>query len=61
MLIFRWIVLLLLAAGLVSLAMFVGTGQVRYKVFAVRIVKWTVIAALGFFAVLILERLAMMV
>jgi hypothetical protein len=30
-------------------------------VFAVRIVKWTLIAALGFFAVLILERLAMMV
>jgi hypothetical protein len=61
MLIFRWIVLLLLAAGLVSLAMYVGTGQPHYKVFAVRIVKWTVIAALGFFAVLILERLAMMV
>ena len=61
MLIFRWIVLLLLAAGLVSLAMYVGTAQVRYKVFAIRIVKWTVIAALGFFAVLILERLAMMV
>ena len=61
MLIFRWIVLLLLAAGLVSLAMYVGTGQPRYKVFALRIVRWTVIAALGFFAVLILERLATMV
>ena len=61
MLIFRWIVMMLLAAGLVSLAMYLGTGQARYKVFAVRIVKWTVIAALGFFAVLILERLATMV
>ena len=61
MLIFRWIVMMLLAAGLVSLAMYVATGQQRYKVFAVRIVKWTVIAALGFFAVLILERLATMV
>ncbi|MEP7298582.1 MAG: hypothetical protein ABI702_20550 [Burkholderiales bacterium] len=59
MLIFRWVVLLLLAAGLVSMAMFVGTGQQRYKVLAVRIVKWTLIAGLGFFAVLILERLAM--
>ena len=58
MLIFRWVILLLLAAGLVSMAMFVGTGQVRYKLLAVRIVKWTVIAGLGFFAVLILERLA---
>jgi len=60
MLIFRWIILLLLAAGLVCLAMFVATGQVRYRVLAVRIVKWTLIAGLGFFAVLILERLAMM-
>ena len=59
MLIFRWIVLLLMAAGLVSLAMYVGTGQKRYQIYAVRIVKWTVIAALGFFAVLVLERLAM--
>ena len=61
MLIFRWVVLLLLVAGLVCLAMFVGTGQTRYRVLGVRIVKWTVIAALGFFAVLILERLAMIV
>jgi len=61
MLIFRWVVLLLLAAGLVSLAMFVGTGQARYRVLAVRIIKWTLIAGLGFFAVLILERLAMVV
>ena len=61
MLIFRWVVLLLLAAGLVSLAMFVGTGQARYRVLAVRIIKWTLIAGLGFSAVLILERLAMVV
>ena len=61
MLIFRWVVLLLLVAGLVSLAMFIGTGQVRYRVLGVRIVKWTVVAALGFFAVLILERLATIV
>ena len=61
MLIFRWLVLLLLAAGLVSLAMFIGTGQVRYRVLGVRIVKWTIVAGLGFFAVLILERLAMIV
>ena len=61
MLIFRWVVLLLLAAGLVSLAMYVATGQVRYRAMGIRIVKWTVIAGLGFFAVLILERLAMVV
>jgi hypothetical protein len=61
MLIFRWVVLLLLAAGVVCLAMYVGTGQVRYRTLAIRIVKWTLIAGLGFFAVLILERLAMVV
>jgi hypothetical protein len=39
--------------------MFIGTGQRRYRSWAVRILKWTLIAALGFFAVLILERMAM--
>jgi hypothetical protein len=57
MLIFRWIFLLLLAAGAVSLAMYVGTGQPRYRVIGILLVKWTVVAALAFFAVLILERL----
>ena len=61
MLVFRWIILLLLVAGLVCFAMYVGTGQKRYRVFGIRIVKWTLIAGLGFFAVLILERLAAMV
>ena len=61
MLFFRWVVLLLLVAGLVSLAMYVGTGQRRYRTLSIRIIKWTLIAGLGFFAVLILERLAMMV
>ena len=58
MLIFRWIVLLFLVAGLVCFAIYVGTGQQRYRVLGLRIVQWTVIAGLGFFAVLILERLA---
>ena len=58
MLIFRWILLLLLVAGLVSFAMYLGTGQARYKVIGVRVVKWAVIAGLGFFAVLILERMS---
>ena len=56
MLIFRWIVLLLLVAGVLCFAMFVGTGQERWRQLGIRVVKWTVIAALGFFAVLILER-----
>ena len=40
---------------------YVGTGQQRFRVIGIRIIQWTVIAALGFFAVLILERLAMIV
>ena len=58
MLIFRWILLLLLVAGLVCFAMYLGTGQARYKVLGVRVVMWAVIAGLGFFAVLILERMS---
>jgi len=61
MLIFRWIVLLLLVAGLVCFAMYVGTGQRRFRVLGLRIIQWTVIAGLGFFAVLILERMAVFV
>jgi hypothetical protein len=59
MLIFRWIVLLLLVAGLLCFAMYIGTGQMRWRVMGIRIVKWTVIAALGFFAVLLLERMVL--
>jgi predicted CDP-diglyceride synthetase/phosphatidate cytidylyltransferase len=58
MLIFRWIVLLLLVAGLLCFALYIGTGQRRWREIGIRIVKWTVVAALGFFAVLLLERMA---
>ncbi len=61
MLIFRWIVLLLLVAGLLCFAMYIGTRQVVWRRRGILIVKWTVIAALGFFAVLLLERMAMVV
>ncbi len=61
MLIFRWIVLLLLVAGLLCFAMYIGTRDTRWRRRGILIVKWTVIAALGFFAVLLLERMAMMV
>jgi hypothetical protein len=61
MLIVRGLVLLLLVAGLVCFATYLATGQRRFRTLGIRIVKWTVIAGLGFFAVLILERLATMV
>lgn len=57
MLIARWIVLLLLGAAIVCFAFYIGTGQLRWRRMGLVIVKWTVIAALGFFAVLVLERL----
>ena len=58
MLLVRGLVVLLLAAGVAFLIAYMVTGQKRYQAYAVRIVKWTVIAALGFFAVLIVEELA---
>jgi hypothetical protein len=61
MLIFRWILLIALVAGVLCFAMYAGTGQRRWRDMGLTIVKWTVVAGLGFFAVLILERLAIMV
>ena len=60
MLIFRLVFGLLLVSGLLSFALYIGTGQAVWRQRGIVIVKWTVIAALGFFAVLILERLALM-
>ncbi|MGC1175275.1 hypothetical protein [Polaromonas sp.] len=58
MLLFRWAILLLLLSAVVAFIFYAGTGQVRFKRAGLVILKWTLIAAFGFFAVLILERLA---
>jgi len=58
MLLFRWLILLLLLAAGVSFAIYVGTGQRRYRRIGWLILKWTLIAAFGFFAVLFMERVA---
>ena len=60
MLIFRLVFGLLLVAGLVCFALYIGTSQVVWRRRGVLIVKWTLVAALGFFAVLIVERLSWM-
>lgn len=60
MLIFRLVFGLLLVAGILCFAMSIATGDARWRQRGVVIVKWTVVAGLGFFAVLILERLARM-
>jgi hypothetical protein len=58
MLLFRWLILLFLIAAMVSFTFYAGTGQVRFKRYGLTIMKWTLIAAFGFFGVLILERVA---
>lgn len=58
MLLFRWAMMLLLLAAGVCFAFYAGTGQARFKRWGLVILKWTVLAALGFFGVLILERIA---
>ncbi len=58
MLLMRWLVLLCLLGALISFAFYAATGQVRFRRWGLVVLKWTVLAGLGFFAVLILERLA---
>jgi hypothetical protein len=60
MLIFRLVFGLLLLAGILCFGMYIATSQPVWRQRGFVIVKWTILAALGFFAVLILERLAVM-
>jgi len=61
MLMFRWIVMLLLLASVLCIAMSIGTGQAVWRRRGIMILKWTLVAGLGFFAVMILERMAMVI
>ncbi|MDB5878500.1 MAG: hypothetical protein JWQ41_1914 [Variovorax sp.] len=58
MLLFRWAILFLLLMCAVSFAFYAGTGQAKYRRFGWITLKWTLLAAFGFFAVLIAERVA---
>ena len=58
MLLFRWTMMLLLLSAGVCFVFYIGTGQARYRQYGLLVLKWTILAALGFFGVLILERLA---
>ena len=58
MLLFRWTMMLLLLSAAVCFVFWVGTGRPHYKRWGLQVLKWTMIAAFGFFAVLILERVA---
>jgi hypothetical protein len=54
----RWLIFMLLLGAAVSFAFYAATGQQRFKRYGLVVLKWTLIAAFGFFAVLILERIA---
>jgi len=56
MLLFRWLLLLMLLAALVSFAFYAATGDLRFKRSGWLVLKWALLSAFGFFAVLILER-----
>ncbi|HYW58241.1 MAG TPA: hypothetical protein VE934_14900 [Polaromonas sp.] len=56
MLFLRWIVLLMLLTSAVSFVLFMTTGQARFKVFGLTVLRWTLGAAFVFFAVLAFEQ-----
>lgn len=58
MLLFRWLLLLALLSALVCFIFYVGTGQLRFRRYGWIVLKWALLAAFGFFAVLFLERVA---
>jgi hypothetical protein len=60
MLLFRLVFGLLLVASVLCFAMFIGTRQPVWRRRGVVVLKWTLLAAAAFFAVLILERLAVL-
>ena len=53
----RALVLLLLLASALLFLMYAVTGQSRYKNLGFIVLKWTLLAGFGFFAVLIFQRL----
>jgi len=58
MLLFRWTIFLLLLVAVACFVFYIGTGQPRYRLWGLKVLKWTMLAAFVFFAVLILERVA---
>jgi hypothetical protein len=58
MLLFRVLIFGLLALSAVSFAFYIGTGDPRYRLWGLKLLKWMLVAGLSFFAVLVLERVA---
>ena len=53
----RALVLLLLLACVVLFSLYAVTGEAKYKAWGLIVLKWTLLAGFGFFAVLIFQRL----
>jgi hypothetical protein len=58
MLLFRVIVFFLLGGAALCFAFYLGTGKPHFRRWGIVTFKWTIIAGLAFFGVLILERIA---
>ena len=58
MLIFRWLILMLLLGAIASFMLYIGTAQACFKRYGLTLLRWTVVVIVGFYAVLILERIA---
>ncbi|TSE20103.1 hypothetical protein Talka_00997 [Tepidimonas alkaliphilus] len=57
MFLFRFLMFALLGASALCFAFYLGTGRKPFLRWGIVILKWTVIAALAFFGVLILSRI----
>jgi hypothetical protein len=57
MLLVRLAVLFLLLSAGVSFAFYMATGQERFKTIGLRILKWTIWAAVVFFGLMVFERM----
>ena len=58
MIFLRTLVLLMLGAGVVRFGAYAVTSDAKYRALGLRIVRWTLVAAFVFFAVLFFERVA---
>lgn len=58
MLIFRTLMFLLLGGSALCFAFYIATGRQHFRRWGLLTLKWTVVAALAFFGVLILQRIA---
>ena len=57
MLLFRFLILMCLLSAAVSFALYVGTGQPRYRIWGWKVLKWTLLSTLCFFVILVAERI----